>query len=88
MEISQHFEKLLTLKLWASIFISDLEEEIGCSLIRFVDDTNLGEIVDIFSYSKGSWQAGGMGQQEPCKIQQGQMQMEQINQLLKYSMAI
>jgi len=28
-----------------------------------------------------------MGQQDPCKIQQGQMQMGQINQILKYSMA-
>lgn len=79
MEMSQHFVKLLTLKSWASIFISDLEEQIGCSLIRFTDDANLGEIVDIFSHSEGSWQAGGMGQQKPCKIQRGQMQMGQIN---------
>lgn len=48
MEMSQHCMKLLTLKSWASIFISDVEEEMGCSPIKFADDTNLGEIVDIF----------------------------------------
>lgn len=42
MEISQHDIKLPTLKSWASIFISDLEEEMGCSLIKFADGTNVG----------------------------------------------
>lgn len=54
MEMSQHCMKLLTLKSWASIFISVLEKEMGCSLIKFADDTNLGEIVDIFCHSEES----------------------------------
>lgn len=48
MEISKHCMKLLTLKSWASIFISDLEEGMVCCLIIFADGTNLGEIVDIY----------------------------------------
>ena len=87
MEMSQHGMKLLTLTSWAIIFISDLEKEMGRSFIKFTDDTNLGETVDIFCHWEGSWQAEGTGQQDPCKIQQGQMQMGQINQILKYSMA-
>lgn len=54
MEISQQCRKLVTLKSWASIFISDLEEKMGCSLIKFADDTHLGELVDIFCHSEGS----------------------------------
>lgn len=49
MEMSQQCMKLLTPKSWASIFISDLEEEMGCSLVRFVDDTNLEEILIFFA---------------------------------------
>jgi len=50
MEMSQHGMKLLTLTSWAIIFISDLEKEMGRSFIKFTDDTNLGETVDIFCH--------------------------------------
>lgn len=42
-----------------TIFISDLEEEVGCSLIKFEDDIKLGAIIYTFCQSEGSGQAGG-----------------------------
>lgn len=56
MEMNQHCMKFLTLEFWASTFISDLEQEMGCSLIKFGDDINLEEIVDFFCHSQESQQ--------------------------------
>lgn len=41
------------------IFISGLEEEVGCSLIKFKDSTKLGAVIYTFCLSEGSGQAGG-----------------------------
>lgn len=56
MEMNQYCMKFLTLKPWASTFISDLEQEMGCSLIKFADDNNLEDIADIFCHSQESQQ--------------------------------
>lgn len=58
-------------------FVIDCEEAMKFTLIRFTDHIKLGETVKYAQercyYQEGPIQARGMGLQEPCEVQQGQV---------------